>query len=179
MKIISKKLSEIKIYKNNPRNNDEAVEYVKNSIEEFGFKVPIVIDNKNVIICGHTRYKAAQQLGLEEVPCICADDLTSGQVKAFRLADNKVSEKATWDEDKLMDEINNVLDIDLSQFGFEDLDIDKEEIIEPEEQELKPYKKVHYLITADINDNDKIIDTIKHLEKVEGVEIASTLNSYR
>lgn len=81
-------INDLREYENNPRNNDNAVEKVANSIKEFGFKVPIVIDQNNVIIAGHTRLKAAKQLGLEEVPCIIANDLTPEQVKAFRLADN-------------------------------------------------------------------------------------------
>ena len=97
MEIINKKIEDLIPYHNNPRLNDEAVEYVKNSIKEFGFKVPMVIDKNNVIVAGHTRYKASKELGLKEVPCIIADDLTDEQIKAFRLADNKVSEKAEWD----------------------------------------------------------------------------------
>ena len=93
MEIVYKKVNELIPYKSNPRINDEAVEYVKNSIKEFGFKVPIVIDKNNVIIAGHTRLKASLELGLKEVPCIIADDLSEEQIKAFRLADNKVSEK--------------------------------------------------------------------------------------
>ena len=86
------KLSDLTPYDKNPRKNDDAVKYVKASIKEFGFKVPIVIDKDNVIIAGHTRYKASKELNINEVPCIIADDLTEEQIKAFRLADNKVSE---------------------------------------------------------------------------------------
>lgn len=93
-------------YENNPRINDNAVDAVANSIKEFGFKVPIVVDKNNVIVAGHTRLKAAQKLGLEEVPVIVADDLTEEQIKAFRLADNKVSELADWDFSKLEEELN-------------------------------------------------------------------------
>lgn len=117
-------------YKNNPRNNDEAVQYVANSIKEFGFKVPIIIDRRNVIVAGHTRLKAALQLGLEEVPCVRADDLTDDQVKALRLADNKVGEIATWNFDALALELDDI-NIDMSEFGFEDFHID-----EPDNQEI-------------------------------------------
>jgi hypothetical protein len=125
MEIINKKLTELIPYKNNPRKNDEAVKYVANSIRDFGFKVPIVIDKNNVIVAGHTRYKASQQLGLKEVPCIVADDLTEEQIKAFRLADNKVSEKADWDYNLLDLELED-FDIDMSEFGFEELEINPE-----------------------------------------------------
>ena len=126
MQIITKKIDELKPYLNNPRFNDDAVEYVANSIKEFGFKVPIIIDKNNEIVAGHTRYKASIELGLEEVPCIVADDLTEEQIKAFRLADNKVSEKAEWNFNMLGEELAE-LDIDMEQFGFESLDINEEE----------------------------------------------------
>lgn len=83
MKVIEKQLSELIPYENNPRNNDEAVRYVAESIQEFGFKVPMVVDKDGVIVAGHTRYKAAQMLVLKKVPCIVADDLSEDQVRAF------------------------------------------------------------------------------------------------
>lgn len=111
-------LNDIKPYENNPRNNDNAVEQVAKSIKEFGFKVPIVIDRNNIIVTGHTRYKASQLLKLKKVPCIRATDLTKDQVKAFRLADNKVSELATWDMGKLEIELG-MIQLDMEEFGFE------------------------------------------------------------
>lgn len=96
MDVIMKKVQDIRPYENNPRKNDDAVKYVAESIRQFGFKVPIIIDKEGVIVAGHTRYKASLKLGLEEVPCIIADDLTPEQVKAFRLADNKTAEKADY-----------------------------------------------------------------------------------
>lgn len=116
-------LSDIIPYENNPRHNDEAVDYVANSIKEFGFKVPIIIDENNVIVTGHTRLKACEKLGLKKAPCIRADDLTEDQIKAFRLADNKVGEIATWDLDKLNLELENI-DFDMTPFGFENIEID-------------------------------------------------------
>lgn len=113
MEIQKKQMNELKPYEKNPRKNDAAVEYVANSIKEFGFKVPIVIDKSGVIVCGHTRYKAAQRLKLKTVPCIIADDLTDEQIKAFRLADNKVSEKAEWDFDLLGEELDGIFDIEM------------------------------------------------------------------
>lgn len=117
--IVYKRLNEIKPYPNNPRNNDNAVEAVANSIKKFNFQNPIIVDSDGVIVAGHTRYKAAQKLGLQKVPCIVADDLTDEQVKAFRLADNKVGELATWDLDALKVELDNIGEIDLSGMGFD------------------------------------------------------------
>ena len=126
MKIKEININELIEYDNNPRNNDESVELVANSIKEFGFKVPLVIDKNNVIIAGHTRLKASKYLGLKKVPCIIADDLTPEQIKAFRLADNKVSEKSTWNMEKLQNELLElkVIDFNIENFGFETSDID-------------------------------------------------------
>ena len=131
MQIIDKKIGEVKPYEKNPRKNDNAIDAVASSISQFGFKNPIVIDGNNVIICGHTRYKAAQKLGFDVVPCVVADDLTDEQIKAYRLADNKVSELAEWDIDLLGDELDGIFDIDMSDFGF---DLSEEE--QPEREDL-------------------------------------------
>ncbi len=141
LEIINIDINKLKPYKNNPRKNDEAVEYVANSIKEFGFKVPIIVDKDYEIIAGHTRLKAAQQLGLKEVPIIIADDLTEEQVKAFRLADNKVSENAYWDFDLLSEELKNI-GLDMTQFSFNKI---LEEPLLTELEELD-YDKKEYLI---------------------------------
>lgn len=120
MEIINKKIEELIPYENNPRDNEDAVPYVAESIKEFGFKVPIVIDKNNVIVAGHTRLKAAKQLGLKEVPVIIADDLNEEQINAFRLVDNKVSEFAIWDIKELNEELEDFKDIDISVFGFQE-----------------------------------------------------------
>lgn len=126
MKIEYKNIDDIIPYENNPRKNDEAVDYVANSIKEFGFKVPIIIDKDNVVVTGHTRLKASQKLGLEKVPVIYADDLTEEQIKAFRIADNKVAEYSTWDLDKLDLELEDI-NFDMSDFGFADLEVNVDE----------------------------------------------------
>ena len=118
MKIVTKKIKDLIPYENNPRRNDKAVEAVMNSIKEFGFQSPIIIDKNNVIISGHTRRLAAIRLKMTEVPCYIAEDLTEEQAKAFRLADNRVASFATWDEAKLSKEISSILNIDLSDYGF-------------------------------------------------------------
>lgn len=172
MEIIYKNIKDINKYERNPRKNIEAVKYVKNSIKEFGFKNPIILDKDGTIICGHTRYYAAKELGIKEIPCIMADDLTDEQVKAFRLADNKVGEIAEWDLELLDLELIDI-DMDMTEFGFE---FEEEEIKEIKKVELKPYKKVHYLISLDLNKNDEIIELIEEIKQKEGVEVESTLN---
>lgn len=124
MQIINKNIGDIFPYENNPRKNDDAVKYVANSIKEFGFKVPIVIDKNNVIVAGHTRYRASKELGLKQVPCIIADDLTEEQIRAYRLADNKSAEKAKWDFELLDIELDSIQNIDMTMMGFDNADID-------------------------------------------------------
>ena len=126
-------INDLKEYENNPRNNDEAVEPVANSIKEFGFKVPIVVDKNNVIVAGHTRYKAAKRLKLERVPCIVADDLNEEQIRAFRLADNKVGEIAEWDLELLNIELENIIDIDMTMFEFDFFDEEEKPTKEPKD----------------------------------------------
>ena len=125
MNIISMKLENIKPYEKNPRKNDKAVKYVAESIKQFGFKVPIVLDKDNVIVTGHTRFKAAKKLMMKEVPCVIADDLSEEQIAAFRLADNKVAEKADWDYELLEEELDEIFNFDMGDFGFEFVDEEK------------------------------------------------------
>ena len=166
MDIVNKNIEEIKMYENNPRNNDGAVEYVANSIKEFGFKVPIVLDKNNVIVAGHTRYKAAKLLKITEIPCIIADDLSDEQVKAFRLIDNKAAELASWDIDLLNLELENIKDIDMELFNFEISNIldnvvdDEYEVELPEDPKTKTgniYKLGnHYLMCGDSTNTDDV-----------------------
>lgn len=141
MEIINKKISELKPYENNPRDNSKAIEKVAESIKNFGFKVPLVIDKNNIIVTGHTRYLASKQLGLTEVPCIIADDLTDKQIKAFRLADNKVSDYSIWDNKKLLEELEE-LNFEIFT-GFDESDIFNdikltEDLIELDEKDNTP-----------------------------------------
>lgn len=108
MEVINLKLSEITPYENNPRKNGKAVEAVKTSIEKYGFRVPVVVNKDKVLVCGHTRLEAAKILGIEEIPAIFAEDLTDEQTKAFRIADNKVSELSTWDLERLEQELESL-----------------------------------------------------------------------
>lgn len=128
MNVQQVKIEKVKPYDKNPRKNKTAVDYVANSIKEFGFQQPIVVDKDMVVIAGHTRLKAAKKLKLKEVPVVIADNLTEEQVKAYRLADNKTAEKAEWDFDLLTDELLSLqeLDFDMEQFGF-DFDFSEDE----------------------------------------------------
>lgn len=136
MKIIDLKIDVLKPYDKNPRKNKEAVKYVAESIKEFGFKQPIVIDKNNVIVCGHTRLLAAKQLGLKEVPCILADDLTEEQINAYRLVDNKTNEFAEWDNELLKEELFKLPSLNMKLFGFEEEQ--KEEQIAEEDNYEEP-----------------------------------------
>lgn len=108
MKIIDVPITEITEYENNARKNENALELVAKSIDKYGFKVPVVLDKENVIVCGHARVKAAKMLGLETVPAVIASDLTEEQIRAFRLADNKTAELAEWDFERLEEELNEI-----------------------------------------------------------------------
>jgi hypothetical protein len=165
MKIVYKKVSDLIPYEKNPRKNDEAVEYVANSIKEFGFKVPIVIDKNGIIVTGHTRLKASKQLGIKEVPCIVAEDLTEEQVKAFRLADNKVSEASNWDYELLDEELDEILNLDMSDFNFTNVDIDWENV---EDLTEKTYEEpTHKMLECPKCHH---VDRDIHFKKVEGME---------
>lgn len=126
-------IASVRPYANNPRRNESAVLGVARSIERFGFKQPIVIDKTNTIVCGHTRYLAAKKLGLKSVPCVCADELSDDDVKAYRLLDNKLGELAEWDSELLSQELAEFV-FDFAPFGVDF------EIEEPEEEDEKDVK---------------------------------------
>ena len=130
-------IKDITPYENNPRRNEDAVSKVADSIREFGWQQPIVVDSNNVIIVGHTRYKAALELGMTQVPVHVATELTEEQVRAYRLVDNKTNEFAEWDFTKLQDELSSIDDVDMmSEFGFFSAAIDW--------QDVKPLTKTTY-----------------------------------
>lgn len=179
MEILNRKVAELIPYEKNPRNNDKAVDRVAESIKQFGFKVPIVVDSSGVIITGHTRLKAAQKLGLETVPVIVADDLTQDQVTAFRLADNKVAEYSTWNEELLIEELMKCGEFNMEALGFDmDLldqgadDLTQDEIpAVPKTAKTKPGQiwKLgrHRLICGDSTDPE----TIKRLTEGEEIDL--------
>ena len=136
MEIIERRLSSLHPYKDNPRRNDGAVDSLVESIKEFGFRVPIVIDANGEIVAGHTRYKAAKKLGMKKVPCIVADDLTEEQIIAYRLVDNKTQELSGWDFPKLISELRELTeDFDMTLFGFGALNDDDSD--DPEREPVK------------------------------------------
>lgn len=132
-------ISDIKPYPNNPRKNDDAVTATANSIKEFGWQQPIIVDKDNIIIAGHTRYKAAKQLNMDQVPVVVAKNLSKEQVKAYRLADNKTGEIADWDSEFLEDELANIIDFDMEDFGFEQIknDVNIDDIFFDDEEQQK------------------------------------------
>lgn len=165
------KTEDVNPYENNPRINDGAVEATANSIKEFGWKQPIVVDKEGVIIAGHTRLKAAKKLGMEEVPVLVAKDLSSEQADAYRLADNKTGEISEWNMDMLGDELSQIEDIDMTDFGFDDEDLElQDENTDAEDDEFdgeipeNPTSKVgdiyklgeHRLMVGDSTDPDQV-----------------------
>ena len=172
--IIMLPVPEVRPYEKNPRKNAGAVKYVKASIEKFGFKQPIIVDSNRVIIAGHTRLEAAKSLGMAEVPCIVADDLTDAQVKALRLADNKVAEFSEWEMNLFGEELGElaeISDIDMGDFGFDlsefdNIGMDEKTEVEEDEvpEEVEPICKKgdiwqlgeHRLMCGDSTDKENI-----------------------
>lgn len=144
--IVYKKVKDLKLNEKNPRKNDEAVDGVAKSIEKYGFKNPLIIDSNNVVWCGNTRLKASKKLGLKEVPCIVANDLTEEQIREYALLDNKLNEIAEWDYELLSEELSvlgldefeldwGILDTDIDWAKIEDLS--RETYEEPEKRYIR------------------------------------------
>lgn len=177
--IVIKGMDEISPYEKNPRRNDEAVRYVAASIKKFGFKQPIVIDKDGIIVAGHTRYKAARKLNLKAVPCIVADDLTDEQIKAYRLADNKVAEKSEWDFDLLDEELQDLVGIDMTEFGFEEEEQPEEELeaeedgydedppVEPRTKPGDIYKLGNHILMCGDSTNSKDVEKLMNGETAD------------
>jgi hypothetical protein len=163
MQIIYKNVKDLIPYINNPRNNDDSVSLVASSIKNFGFKVPIVIDSKNEIVAGHTRLLAAKKLNMDKVPCIIADDLDDNQVKAFRLADNKVAEFSKWDDQLLWTEISQIDGLDMTEFGFEMFDADNFGLdFELPDGEKNPFQQMTFKLSDE--QADFIKEQLKHID---------------
>lgn len=146
MNIKQMPMKDIRPYERNPRKNDGAVDAVAESIRQYGFLVPLVVSPAGEIVTGHTRYKAAQKLGMDIVPCVIADELTDEQIKAFRLVDNKVGEIAEWDIDLLELELVD-LSQDLSVFGFETIsDEEFGESFVLNDGDKKPFRQISLIL---------------------------------
>lgn len=168
MNIVEVEVKKLKPYENNPRFNEDAVEYVAKSIKEFGFKVPIIIDKNNEIIAGHTRLKASLKLGLNKVPCIIADDLTDEQVRAFRLADNKVSDYSIWNNMALLTELEYLKDIDIFT-GF-DFSENFEDILDETDTSIFGEREEEKIYIITIKSSDKLeIDMVKQFCECNGI----------
>ena len=169
-------IKDINPYERNPRKNDNAVGAVAASIKEYGFLVPLVISDKNEIVAGHTRYKAAMQLNLKTVPCVIAGDLSEEQIKAFRLVDNKVGELAEWDAELLPLELADIA-ADLSVFGFETIsDEEFGDEFTLNNGDKKPFQQISLTLhdtqaellhaaIARVYDNDEVTETFGNENK--------------
>lgn len=155
MQIEMLKVKDLIPYERNPRNNKDAVDVVANSIKEFGFKNPIIIDKDNVIVAGHTRLLAAKKLKIKEVPCVRADDLTDEQVKAFRIADNSTAQVAEWDFDLLKFEIEDLPEFDFADFGLEFETVEDEE--KESRQSVELSESISVVIDCDNEDQAEMI----------------------
>lgn len=188
MKVVTKKFSTIKPYANNPRHNHKAIAAVAKSLEEFGWQQPIVVDKEGIIIVGHTRMLAAQSLGWDEGPIHVADKLTDAQVTAYRLADNRVGEIATWDEEKLFEELSQLADegFDLEGLGFTAEEMGKIEVQAKkdlrylEDFEVMPKPKPKWiLISAEEDECAGILSTLHNMKlKTARVEYSGEASSH-
>jgi len=165
--VVSVRIDEIRPYDKNPRKNDTAVQAVANSIKQFGFRQPIVVDKHGVIIVGHTRYKAAKLLGMTEVPVVYAD-MKPSDAKAYRLADNKTGELAEWDAAKLEEELSQCL-LDMEEFGFDPNDEISNTIPVSQVDPQYPADTVFALVVAPISvyaEVDKALNSLPDTVKV-------------
>ena len=187
MKIQSTNINDIKPYDKNPRKiSNKAIDMVANSIKEFGFQQPIVVDTKNVIVVGHTRYQASIKLNLKKVPVVVGD-FTEQQAKAYRIADNRINEETGWDYNFLQEELNKLLDldVDLNLTGFTSEELDsmfaKEEIeitdpidVGDDENHLLNDVKMIQLFYEPENEQKfrNIVDKIKEQHNIDNISDA-------
>ena len=162
--------------KNSKIHTKQQIRHIANSIEEFGFNDPIgIAGENNVVLEGNGRVKAAKLLGFKTLPCIRLDHLTKEEQRAYVIAHNSTNLETGFDDGVLFDELKQ-----LQNFNFEDFGIDADKYLKTfvrvQERVLKPIRKVHYLISLDINKNDEIAYYINKIQKVEGVEVESTTN---
>lgn len=177
MEIVTLRLTDINPYKRNARKNDRAVDAVVESIRQCEYIAPIVVDENHVILAGHTRWKALKQMGRTEAECVVKSGLADEQKRKYRLLDNKTAELADWDFDLLADELDGLDFEGLSlDWGIDEGEEEKEDYPELEDKSLSEYKYIHYLVTIDVNQHDKIVDLIEDLKNA-GAEVSQTKNS--
>lgn len=165
LNIVYKPLKQLKPYKNNAKkHNKEQVEQIANSIKEFGFTQPVIIDENNVVVAGHGRILGAKQAGLKRVPTVMLSELTEEQIKAYRLVDNKLNE-SEWDYNLLDDELSVLeQDIDMELFGF-DVDMTDEEL-EQQIKEVKFKTKEKHLVIVSCKNEKETIKAQKEIEQL-------------
>lgn len=168
LQIEYKPIEKVIPYDKNPRQNDDAVQYVAESIKEFGFINPILLDASGTVMAGHTRLKAAKQLGMKEVPVVYVDDLSEEQAKAFRLADNKTAEFASWDEGLLEQELAEILELDMSLFGFDEESTLADELVD--DKYTLAVNIPQYEITGDCPTFDDMLDADKSDELISEIQ---------
>lgn len=164
-------------YDNNSKiHTKEQIEHIANSIREFGFNDPLgIAGENNIVLEGNGRVEAAKLLDMKKLPCVRLDHLTKEEQQAYVIAHNSLNLETGFDDGILFQELKRLQEFDFTNFG---IDVDKylKTCIRVQKRLLKPIKKVHYLISLDINKNDKIAHLIDRIKRIEGVEIESTTN---
>lgn len=168
MKLEKRNIDLVKPYWRNPRNNEKSIELVKESIRQYGYNQPIVVDKDDIIVAGHTRYKALRQLGYEEVTVVVLD-LPEDKAKQYRIADNKASEQSTWNEDLLMFELREIEELQDMTIFFQEgeleelLDLDIDDFISDNKEEEKETIRAEIIATIpdyDESKDDEIDETV-------------------
>ena len=177
--ITNLKINEIKPYESNPRNSELSLPKVKDSIKNFGFNQPILVDKDNVIITGHTRYKAAKELELDNVPCIIVTDLSEQQIKAYRIADNKVGQDSSWDVALLKEELQKLRleNFPVTQTGNSDVELEN---LEVELEKIKATTTTEKLQTIEPpNFSDAMVNLNFTMKPQERVVVMNWLDYYK
>lgn len=177
LKIEYIEIDKLNHFENNSKiHTKEQIEHIANSIKEFGFNDPLgVAGNENIILEGNGRVEAAKMLGFTKLPCVRLDHMSKEEQQAYVIAHNSLNLETGFDDGILFQELKKLQEFDFTNFG---IDVDKylKTCIRVQKRLLKPIKKVHYLISLDINSNDKIINLIERMKRIEGVEVESTTN---
>lgn len=177
LKIEYIEINKLNHFENNSKiHTKEQIEHIANSIKEFGFNDPLgVAGDENIVLEGNGRVEAAKMLGLTKLPCVRLDHMSKEEQQAYVIAHNSLNLETGFDDGILFQELKKLQNFDFTNFG---IDVDKylKTCIRVQKRLLKPIKKVHYLISLDINLNDKIINLIERMKRIEGVEVESTTN---